>query len=201
MRQQINLYQDSLIDKPEPFQSRQTGMILAATVVCLLLIGFYSYWQVNTLQAKANDLQQQQMLISAQVVELDKQYPERQPSALLQQKIKRLEQELQGQRKALDYFSKQNQDGNASILASLEGLAQYPLPGIWLRQISLLRSGQDVQLSGSALKPEQVPEYLQLLGAKNVFGGQVFARLKLNRLKEQAGQVDFELDSVLEVTR
>lgn len=201
MRQQINLYQDSLIDKPEPFQSRQTGMILAATVVCLLLVGFYSYWQANSLQAQADDLRQQQLLISTQVVELEKQYPEREPSVLLQEKVKRVEQELQGQRKALEYFSKQDQESNTSILASLEGLAQYPLPGIWLRQISLLHGGQEVQLSGSALKPEQVPEYLQLLGEKNVFGGQVFARLKLNRLKEQAGQVDFELDSVQEVTR
>ncbi|MCD6581133.1 MAG: PilN domain-containing protein [Desulfuromusa sp.] len=201
MRQQINLYQDSLIDKPEPFQSRQTGMILAAAVVFLLLVGFYSYWQANSLQVQADDLRQQQLLISTQVVDLEKQYPERKQSVLLQEKIKRLEQELQGQRKALDYFSRQDQEGNASILASLEGLAQYPLPGIWLRQISLLYSGQEVQLSGSALNPEQVPEYLQLLGKKNVFGGQVFARLKLNRLKEQADQVDFELDSVQEVTR
>ena len=201
MRQQINLYQDGLIDKPESFQSRQVGMILGLVIIGLILVIVYSYWQANSLQSQADDLRQQQLLISTQVVGLEKQYPERKQSALLQEKIKRLEQELQGQRKALDYFSKQDQEGNASILASLEGLAQYPLRGIWLRQISLLNSGQEVQLSGSALKPEQVPEYLQLLGEKNVFGGQVFARLKLNRLKEQAGQVDFELDSVQEVTR
>ncbi|MCK4503856.1 MAG: hypothetical protein KAU22_12545, partial [Desulfuromonadales bacterium] len=161
MRQQINLYRDGLIDKPEPFQSRQVVMLLVAAVICLVIAGCYSYWQANSMQAQADDLRQQQQLISAQIVELEKQYPERKPSVLLQGKIQRLELELQGQRKALDYFSKQDQEGNASILASLEGLAKYPLQGIWLRQISLLQSGQEIQLAGSALKPEQIPEYLQ----------------------------------------
>lgn len=201
MRQQINLYQDGLIDKPEPFQSRQAVIILIVVVGCLILAGLYSYWQAGMLQDQANDLRQQQQLISTQVAELEKQYPKREQSVLLQEKIQRLEQELQGQRKAIDYFSKQNQEGNASIVESLEGLARYPQQGIWLRQISLLQGGQDVQLSGSAVKAEQIPEYLQLLGEKNIFGGQVFARLKLNRLKERTGQVDFKLDSVQEVTR
>ena len=32
MRQQINLYRDELIDKSEPFQSRQAGLVLVAAV-------------------------------------------------------------------------------------------------------------------------------------------------------------------------
>ncbi len=198
MRQQINLYQDELIDKPEPFQSRQVCLILGAVVICLVLVGIYSFWQTKSLQVRVADLRQQQQQLSERVVILEKQYPKREPSILLQEKIKKIEQELQGQRKALDYFSKQEQGTNRVILASLEGLARNPLPGVWLRKIRLLHRGQDVQLAGSALKAEQIPEYLHLLGEKNIFGGRVFARLKLNRLKEQTGQVDFELDSALE---
>jgi len=201
MRQQIDLYQDVLIDKPEPFQTRQVCMILGAVVICLILVGIYSYWQTNSIQTQVADLRQKQQLLSEQIVVLAKQYPERKPSILLQEKIKRVELELQGQRKAIDYFSKQDQGSNRVILASLEGLARNPQPGIWLRQIRLLNQGQEVQLAGSALKAELVPEYLHLLGVKNIFGGQVFAQLKLNRLKERAGQVDFELDSVLEAAR
>ena len=195
MRQQINLYQDVLIEKPEPFQSRQVGMLLIFFFLCLGLIGLYCYWQANALQNQADNLRQQQQNLATQVTQLEKQYPERKPSVLLQEKIKRTEQSVLGQRQALDYFSKQDPERNVSILASLEGLARYPLKGIWLRQVSLLNAGQEIQIAGSALKAELVPEYLQLLGAKNIFGGQVFSRLKLKRLKEQRGQVDFELDS------
>jgi len=201
MRQQINLYQGVLIDKPEPFQSRQSGLLLVAVAVCLALVGLYSYWQAGLMNKQVEELRQQQQTASARVVELEKQYPKREKSALLQEKIRRLEQELQGQRKALDYFSKQDPENNGTILASLEGLARYPQQGIWLQRISLLHGGHEVQLAGSALKPEDIPTYLQLLGEKNVFGGQIFARLKLNRLKERAGQVDFKLDSMQEATR
>ena len=195
MRQQINLYQDILRDKPEPFQSRQVGILLIMVVGGLALVGFYSYWQARSLQAQVDVSRQQQQLLSEQVVQLEKQYPERVPSALLPEKIKRVEQELQGQRKALDYFAKQDQKSNNAILASLEGLAKYPQQGVWLQRVSLLDAGKEVQLAGSALKPEKIPEYLNLLGEKNIFGGQIFARLKLKRLKEQPGQIDFELDS------
>lgn len=195
MRQQINLFQDVLIDKPEPFQSRQVGMLLILIVVGLALVGLYSYWQVDSLKVQASALRWQQQLLREQVEQLEEQYPERASSTLLLEKIKRVELELRGQRKALDYFTKQDQENNEAILASLEGLARYPQQGIWLRRVSLLDAGGRVQLVGSALKPEKIPEYLSLLGEKNVFGGQVFSQLKLKRFKERAGQVDFELDS------
>jgi len=195
MRQQINLYQGVLVDKPEPFQSRQSGLLLIAVAVCLALVGLYSYWQAGSMQKQVAELRQQQQIANTHVIELEKQYPEREQNVLLQEKIKRVEQELQGQRTALDYFSTQDQRSNGAILASLEGLARYPQQGLWLRQIRLLAGGQEVQLAGSALAPEQIPVYLQLLGEKNIFGGQVFSRLQLKRLKEQFGQVDFELDS------
>jgi hypothetical protein len=170
-------------------------MLLIFFFLCLGLIGLYGYWQANALQNQADNLRQQQQNLATQVTQLEKQYPERKPSVLLQEKIKRTEQSVLGQRQALDYFSKQDPERNVSILASLEGLARYPQKGIWLRQVSLLNAGQEIQIAGSALKAELVPEYLQLLGVKNIFGGQVFSRLKLKRLKEQRGQVDFELDS------
>jgi hypothetical protein len=55
-----------------------------------------------------------------------------------------------------------------------------------------------VELAGTALRPEQVPAYLQYLGQKGVFNGQVFSRLKLARLKERPGEVDFSLESTPE---
>jgi hypothetical protein len=201
MRQQINLYQDILIDKPKPLQSRQSGLLLLVTVLCLVLISVYSYWQNYNLNTEVKRLQAQQLVESTRIAALEKQYPERQKNVLLEEKIQRLEQEIQGQNRALSYFSGQDEDGNGKILDSLEGLAQYPLKGIWLSRIRLLDGGTEVQLSGSAVKADTIPDYLDLIGENHIFGGKVFARLKLNRLKEQAGQVDFMLESSQEATR
>ncbi len=199
MRQQINLYQGALIDKPEPFQSRLAALILMLTVVCLGMVATYDYWQTSTLKKMVEPLQVQQQNASELVASLEQKYPERQPSSLLQEKINRLEREIGGQRRALNYFSAQGQTGNSLILEPLESLARYRQPGVWLQRISLLQGGREVQLVGNAIKPEQVPAYLQLLGDKNVFGGQVFGRLQLNRLQESSGRIEFTLDSVAEV--
>lgn len=195
MRQQINLYQDILVDKPEPFQSRQVGVLLLLVLVGLGLLGIYGYWQVNALENQADALRQQQQVLSRQVVQLEEQHPVREPGALLLEKIKRTELSILGQRQALDYFSEQEHGENERVLTSLEGLARFPQKGLWLRRVSLLKSGREVQLAGSAVMAEIIPEYLQLLGEENIFGGQVFSRLQLKRIEDQGGRVDFELDS------
>lgn len=195
MRQQINLYQDVLIDKPEPFQSRQVGLFLLLLCVGLAIVGYMSYRGAHTAQVRTEKLRQQKQILTQQVTELESKYPVREPNQLLVKKIARLEEEVTGQRRALDYFKKQDLGNNDAVLASLEGLARYPKKGLWLRSVAFLDSGQDVRLEGSALHPELIPEYLNLLGEKNIFGGQVFSRLALNRLEEKGKIINFELDS------
>ena len=195
MRQQINLYQDILIDKPEPFQSRQVGTFLLLLVIGLAIVGYMSYQRAYIAQQKATKLRQQQQVLNQQVSELEEKYPPRQPNQLLQERVTRLEQEVTGLQTALDYFKKQDLESNETILTSLEGLARHPQKGLWLRKVTFLQRGSDVRLAGSALKPELVPEYLKLLGEKSIFGGQVFSRLALNRLEEQGDIINFELDS------
>ena len=195
MRQQINLYQDVLIDKPEPFQSRHVGIFLLLLVVGLAIVGYLSYQGAHAVQQKANQLRQQQQVLSQQVSELEEKYPPRKPNQLLQERVTRLEREVTGLQVALDYFKKQDMGSNETILASLEGLARYPQKGLWLRKVMFLQGGDELRLAGSALKPEQIPEYLKLLGEKSIFGGQVFSRLSLNRLEEQGEIINFELDS------
>jgi hypothetical protein len=59
----------------------------------------------------------------------------------------------------------------------------------------MLQQGEQVELAGSALKANQIPEYLQMIGDKNIFAGKVFAQLKLKRMQEQNNRIDFTLGS------
>jgi len=195
MRQQINLYQDVLIDKPEPFQSRQVGPFLLLLCIGLAIIGYMGYRGAQTTQLRVEQLRHQKQLLDQQVTELEAKYPVQELNQLLVKKITRLEEEVSGQRKALEYFKKQDLGNNDAILASLEGLARFPKKGLWLHNVTFLNGGKDVRIEGSALKPELIPEYLKLLGEKNIFGGQVFSRLALNRLEEHGQIINFELDS------
>jgi hypothetical protein len=193
--QQINLYQGVLIDKPEPLQSRQVGMILLGFLLLLGLMYLFSFMQLNGTREQEAGLQSQQNEMSSQVLLLEQQYPRREKNALLDEQIKRLEAELAEQKQLIGYFSSREQGGNVAILQILQGLAEHRQQGVWLRRIYLDGSGRRIHLAGSALRPQQVPAYLQLLGEQDVFNGQEFASLKLARLQERPGQIDFSLES------
>jgi len=198
MRQEINLYQAVLIDQPEPLQARQSGLYLLAFSVLLVGLALFSYWQLHSRQQLLADLQQQETQRTAQVALLEQQFPPRKKNQLLVEKIQHIEQQLKGQQQLLGYFADRNKAGNDIILETLEGLAKHVQKGVWLKRIQLDGSGQNVQLAGAALRPEQVPAYLQYLGQQGVFKGQVFSSLKLARLKERPGEVDFKLESIPE---
>ncbi|SHJ78716.1 Fimbrial assembly protein (PilN) [Malonomonas rubra DSM 5091] len=198
MRQQINLFQAVLIDKPEPLQAAQLKLILLLFLALLGLLSLFGWWQLNSAAGELAGLQQQQQGLEKKVQLLEEKYPERRKSSLLEEELRRSEQRLAGQKQLLGYFSDRSEQGNQIYLETLSGLAQYRTKGVWLRRIQLSASGQAVALDGSALKPDQVPQYLQLLGKENVLGGKVFSRLALTRLNEQAGSVDFSLESLTE---
>lgn len=198
MRQQINLYQSVLIDKPEPLQIRQAGLILLLFAVLLLLLSLFGYWQMRGAGQQLAGLQQQQAALATQVAELEQRYPHREKNALLEQEIRRTRDLLMQQKQLLGYFSDREKSGNDVVLRILEGLARHRYQGVWLRRIQLGGGGKNIALDGTALHPEQVPQYLQSLGKKGVLSGQIFSRLKLVRLQDRPGQVDFNLESVVE---
>lgn len=195
MRQQINLYQDMLIDRPEPLRLRQLVAILLVVLVCLALVAFYNYRQLGQVGAQRDTLSDQIELDRERVIALERQHPEKVRNIMLEEKIQRIKQEVSGQRQALDFFSARDVENNATILAILEGLARTSHEGVWLKQVRLFEQGEEITLTGSALSADRVPAYLTLLGTEHVFGGRTFDRLKLSRIKEEAGLVDFHLAS------
>ncbi|NOY12605.1 MAG: hypothetical protein GXP51_02620 [Deltaproteobacteria bacterium] len=124
MRQQINLYQAVLIDKPEPLRLRQGGLILLLFSVLLALLSLFNFWQMRTAGEQLAVLRQQQDRLSEQVATLERQYPERRKSALLEEEVRRTEGVLEGQKRLLGYFSVREEGGNERILNLLDGLAR-----------------------------------------------------------------------------
>lgn len=198
MRQQINLYRGRLVDQSEPLQSKQAGLLLLVVVIMASMFAGFSYWQLSGSQKQFAALEKQQKQLSARVGELEQQYPEPQKNALLGEKIRRLEVQIAGQQQALNYFADKDTTSNETILASLQGLASHPYQGLWLRRVRLMQEGAGVEIAGSALLAEQIPDYLQMLGDNNIFGGKVFAQLKVKRMQEQRNRIDFTLGSTRE---
>ena len=195
MRQQINLYQHGLIDRPAPLAGRQAGLLLLLTLLFTIVLGGYGYWRGVALEPQRAELEQHQQQMRMRIAELEQQFPIRQSSPLLQQRVAHLERELQDLGHTLDFVLQREQGRNAEMLAALEGLAQRQHAGLWLNQILLARHGHEVELSGRAFTPELVPDYLQWLSNEGVFPGLTFSRLRLLRLQEYPDHVDFTISS------
>jgi hypothetical protein len=195
MRQQINLYQPGLIDRPAPLLSHQAGLLLLLSLLLTLVLGGYGYWRGVALEPQRAELALRQEQMRVRIADLEQQFPVRQSSPLLQQRVARLEQERKALGQTLDDVLQREQGRNAEVLAALEGLAQRQHNGLWLNRIRLSRQGQEVELSGRAFTPELVPDYLQWLSDEGVFSGQTFSRLRLSRLQEFPGHVDFNIGS------
>lgn len=196
MRQQINLYRGSLVKKTEPLQSRPAGYILFGISLLLVLFYVLTFLQVSTSKRELANLKEQKQLETTRVAELEKQYPEPKENSLLKKRLRQLELDIQGQRQALIYFTDRESDGNLRILSSLEGLARSPFKGLWLRRVRLQEAGNQVELAGSTLTAEFIPDYLKMIGEKDVFAGKVFAELKIERMQQNDNRIiDFTLGS------
>ena len=195
MRQQINLYRDELIDRAEPLKGKQAGLILFVALVIILFLGGFGYWRGQEMESQRALLESQQQQMQSDIRTLEQQFPVRHVSPLLQQRVTRLEQESRELGQTLDFVLMREQGRNSEMLAALEGLAQRRHNGLWLSQVRLSRQGLDVELSGRAFHPELVPEYLQWLINEGVFAGMTFSHLRLARLEEYPGHVDFTISS------
>lgn len=195
MRQDINLYQDRLVEKKPPLQCSQALLILLVVLVGLAAVAIYSSNRGRKLNEEVVALRTQQQQQLARLEIIRQNHPPKKQNILLQEAVERLEQDIESKKRALNYFADLGTDRNDALLASLEGLARLPSSSVWLRQVNLSQGGDSIQLVGSALDADQVPDYVSRLGERQVFGGRTFAALKLERIEEQEGRIDFVLES------
>ncbi len=195
MSQDINLYQDILIDKPAPFPFSMAVKVIFLVVVVAGSACGYSYWRTSNALSHLDSARQHEVDKRAQVAELQAQFPERQPNPLMTEKIEHLEQQLIGQKEALSFFANQQGTANDFILRSLQGLAHKQVTGLWLTRVALADQGQQVTLAGSALNELKIPEFVALLGENHVFGGAVFDGLTIARSAESKQAVNFILSA------
>lgn len=198
MHQQINLYQDILKDKAQPLQSRQALLLLILLLLCIALLSIFSFFQHKSLNKQVEELRRQNEQAEIHLAELESKYPLPKENVLLAKKVQQLEAELAGQKLTLKYLQERDDKSNMKMLRSLEKLAQNPFAGIWLRRIAISHGGKGVALTGSAMEAELLPDYLQMLSDSQVFDGQLFERLKVQRLQEKGNRVDFLLESIPE---
>ena len=191
--QEINLYQDRFKEKRIWLSVSHLLFLMGLTAVILL---FSSYWYDNQFK-----IAEQQHSASSQTKEQANRSLEAQQKKLqsilssnqIDIEISKVSTDITV-RKRIISFVEDNQFGSGKGFSSnLDGLTEIKINDIWLNEISLAEGF--MQLSGSALKAETIPEYFNLFRQKRLFNGKVFEVFELNRVQDQGWKVDFLIAS------
>lgn len=177
MKQHINLVNPALLPPKPFFQFRTMLLALGSVALLLILLGVFIRFSLATyldvaeqaqarVKARETQLQAQQALLKVRVknpqLALD--------IAAAGEELARLQQVA---------ASLPGQSGGVRPAASLQALSGAVMPGVWLKLIEIQQGA--LSLQGYALRPEQIPEYLERLHQQEAFRGQRFEAFELGR--------------------
>ncbi len=194
MKQQINLYQSSVLEKRVMLSAPTLFGLLAGAVLVLMVVYLAFLGQVNRLNDELAQIERHQAQASQRLAEIQQQYPPRQESQLLKQQLARLTAERDA-RRPLVALLEAGLGEAGGFSAQVEGLAIQSLPGVWLRRIEIAAGGGQVTLAGSSLDPELVPRLVGRLAGEPVFSGLEFSRFELERTEQRPEAIDFLLST------
>jgi hypothetical protein len=192
LRQQINLYQETA-PPWRPFGSATLALAVAAVGGCLAVIWGYGTWQVDHLQRAVGALQHQQQAQQAMLSALGS-LPGVGGTADVQSRIQKLNAELAAGQHALAVLQGATVGSTSGFSAELAALARHPMPGLWLRQITVSEVTGSMSLGGEVTDPDKVPRYLHALGTERALAGMRFDHLAIQRPQTRTAVFSFHAD-------
>ena len=179
MSQQINLYNPIFLKQEKHFSARTIAQGLGLIVAGLA--AFYAYALVQTRAAESATREQRDQVAvqRAQLVKLGPQFSPEGRSKALEAEVARLEAEVKARQAVLAELSTGELGNTAGFSEFLAALGRRALPGVWLTGLSIGEAGNDLQVSGRALRPELVPAYLKALSEEPMMRGRRVTEMKL----------------------
>jgi len=179
MSQQINLYNPIFLKQEKHFSARTIVQALGLIVVGLA--AFYAYALVQTRAAERAEREQRQQVAAQrdQFMKLGPKFSPEGRSKALEAEVARLEGEVKARQSVLAALSTGELGNTTGFSEFLAALGRQSIPGVWLTALNIGESGNDLQVSGRALRPELVPAYLKALSNEPMMRGRRVTEMKL----------------------
>lgn len=191
VRQEINLLDESLIERKPVLPAIQVVASILVTALSLSAVAGWMHWRLKAPRAELAALTQRAATLEQQMTELAELTKTRQQDPALARRASRLEAQLAGLRQLAERAAAASQ--TTPLTPFVEGLGRQRPEELWLTRIVLANGGQDLALIGSMLEPGVLPAYLEALGREPAFAGLSFAQLRLARATDDARRIDFEV--------
>lgn len=193
MKQQINLYQ---VEKQKwsldlTFQYLVWGLLAFLSVLFIVTVSA----TINHFSVKSEltQLEKEQAGKSQALQSIASQMPAERTREQLMNEIKNYQDEKQAKEEILNSLS-ETVGADKGFSAFLDALSTKTLSGLWFTKFSFKENGKFILLSGSATKPEYVPNLITGLSNDPAFSGKKFQVFK-ESLNEKTQQIDFVLET------
>lgn len=210
MSQQINLFNPAFVKKKSLLTS---ATLVGLLVFSILILGVLGGWLSNTtVKLKANEAERQQQLtlLQNQLQAAQANIKPKKEDPKLIEELEQLRSSL-ADRDRVETILSNNKLGNTLGYSEyLSAFARQIPTGVWITGFHLQGAGDEISLTGRAISPEQVPNFVNQLKREKIMQGKTFSALSMqrplidntnsnksgeNKPAELAPYVEFELHS------
>ncbi|NOZ53972.1 MAG: PilN domain-containing protein [Gammaproteobacteria bacterium] len=195
MNQQINLFQPI-------FRKARTILSFAALfqvniifIVALSLLFSFNVWKEKQLRLELNAFAVQHHALVAQVDKLRDEAKKLKEEYYSENQLALLKAEIS----AYDYIFQTlgSEFSNRTVGFSIyfETFSRQVIKGLWITGFSVSQGGKVINITGGALKPEMVPQFINRLSTEPGLSGINFSVLHLDRKEQQRQWLEFFLSS------
>ncbi len=191
--QQVNLFQPIFRKEHVTFS---VSMLLLVVLVALLgMSGIYGYswWQNQQIRKLLTSVEARSAHLTQRAGGMDNQLTAPGTDQALEHKLQLLGDKQKTRKDLLDKLTSQVAGNHVGFSDYLQGLGRQVLPGMWFRDIKVSGGGALLELEGSVLQPELVPQLLKKLHDEPAFTGKAFRVIRLNRQDGGTGEIRFLL--------
>ena len=195
MNQQINLFQPIFRKERKILSFNAMVQVCLIIVVALGGIGGYGWWQGQDLKKELVSLKAQHGERIAQLEMISRESSKLRSKDQTENEISRLEQELKAEQYILSVLDGKQLRQIKGFSTYFESFSRQIVKGLWLTGFDVAQGGMSVQIRGSSVEPEYVPQFLQGLSKEDQLTGTEFSVLQMLREEANYNWIDFVLSA------
>jgi len=199
MNQQINLFQPIFRKQRKILSFTALIQINVIFLVVLALIYLLGWWTLKQVNLEDSKLAEQHQTNIVRLSELTNKVADWKEKYHSEDKLGKLRAELAAYSYIAQLFGGEFNSSKVGFSVYFNAFSRQVIKGLWLTGFKVSDGGGAIKITGGALAPEMVPQFIGRLSAEPKLMGTSFGVLRLDRKEKNRQWVEFTLSSEEEI--
>jgi hypothetical protein len=179
MSQQINLLNPLLIKQRDWLNARMMALSVLAVTLLMCLMYFWMLYQDRQSVDEQRAVAARLSSLKDALTQAELSHTPRPPDKRLLERVTAAENALQARQQLIAYLQGGGAGAPGGFSGYMQAFSRQSARGIWLTGFLIDNAQRQIQISGRAMQPELVPQYIAGLGREPLLKGQAFADLNM----------------------